>query len=185
MSWHGLVSIILFHPPSNEIRGKRLNRTDANNTPRATTTWLDSPWTGPLVNANRIIFHTPSRPAGEDYSDDESDDDDDRYSYDSHVIPPAVAPATHQYPSPPPPVPAALSYAGSTSSFGSGTNNSGYPMSGSSCSASYRTAYTYPTHHPASTGSYVPAWINPRHYVTPDTPLTMQTPLSYHSGSTY
>ncbi|KAM6498843.1 hypothetical protein JOM56_006791 [Amanita muscaria] len=203
LSWHGL------------------NRIHVNNAPRSSSSSLltnndvqgfgrrDSPWTGPLVNANRLIFHTGPRsgpsPAG-DYSEDESDNDDsddsdDRYyhSYEATVvIPQAVTPAPHQYLSPAPSAPVALSYAGSASSYRSNSSGSSgsssltgrageRPISRASSAVSYRTAYTYPTHRSSiassasSASSYVPAWINPRHYVIPDTPpLTgIQTPVSY------
>jgi hypothetical protein len=186
-----------------------LNRN--HSTPRSSSsTLVDSPWTGPLVNANRLIFHTGPRSGpspAEDNSEDESDSDDsdDKYphSYEaSVVIPHTVIPAPRQYLSPAPSAPIPLSYArSSASSYRSNSSGSSgsstltsrageRPISIASSTASYRTAYTYPTHRSSiasSASSYVPAWINPRHYVLPDTPpLTgIQTPVSYHPGIPY
>jgi len=170
LSWHGL------------------NRTDVNTTPRPTVSINDSPWTGPLVNANKIIFHTQSRqgPVHETpFTDDEESDEDD-YEYwqgNTSVIPPGFLDGMQPFTSPAPSMPVPLPYTGSNYSSASPVPNL---VRSTSSRQSYRTAYTYPVHRSpsaSSTSSYVPAWIDPRHY---DTPLTvMQTPLSYHTATPY
>ncbi|KAF8640563.1 hypothetical protein AX17_000225 [Amanita inopinata Kibby_2008] len=172
LSWHGL------------------DRSDPVPTPRSTTALLNSPWTGPLVNANGIIFHSPPRQRQDD-SDDESDDEE--YEYDWSRNPPVipVINASQQFASPAPPVPIPLSYVSSVASSvasvrGASVGAGGGGMTRPASVASYHTAYTYPGHRlTAGSSPYVPAWINP-HQFTPDTPLMrLQTPVSYHSGNPY
>ncbi|PFH46396.1 hypothetical protein AMATHDRAFT_69969 [Amanita thiersii Skay4041] len=168
-------------------------------TPRAITTFLDSPWTGPLAHSSGTYFY--SRPEDDESDDDDDDDDEWEDNYPVVVVPPAfnkspVIPTTmeqgHKFPSPAPPVARALSYSGSVSNASviSATNSTGGGSLGGgggggvlaspSSVVSYRTAFTYPTHQ---SSPYVPAWINARHLSTPETPVSrLQSPLSYHSG---
>ena len=174
-----------------------MNRTDVNATPRSAIPINDSPWTGPLVNATKIIFHTPQSRHGHVEEppftdDDESDESDPDYEYEWHdkspVIPHIFTDGPHHFTSPAPPIvplsfpmPSAPSYSASNSTTPLARSTSLRPTS----AASYRTAYIYPVHgvhQSPSASSYVPAWIDPRHY---DTPLTMQTPLSYPTASPF
>jgi hypothetical protein len=165
-----------------------LNRTGVNATHRSTIAINDSPWTGPLVNANKIIFHTQSRHGHVEEppftDDDESDDDEDDYGYDWRDNSPVIP---HIFTSPGSPiVPLAFASTPSYSSANSATSLARSTSLRPTSAASYRTAYIYPVHpvhQSPSASSYVPAWIDPRHY---DTPLTMvQTPLSYPTASPF
>ncbi len=107
--------------------------------------------------------------------DEESDEDDYEYQWgNTSVIPPVFADGIQPFTSPAPSMPVPLSYTGSNYSSASPVPSL---VRSTSSRQSYRTAYTYPVHRSpsaSSTSSYVPAWIDPRHY---DTPLTvMQTP---------